>query len=145
MERANMAVDIIKGRLEVCFYLTLKIYHSTTGKHVDSQVSMTFDSWTSIAGDPFLSITAHYVDVPKDNPQKWELRTEQLAFTPIRGNHSGANLAKILIETIDKFGLREKACGFYFCPTWSNSIFRLDGSRPTMLQIMTRRSKLWVR
>ena len=77
-------------------------------QHIDSQVSMTFDSWTSIAGDPFLSITAHYIDSLEDNPQKWELRSEQLAFTPIRGNHSGENIAKILIETIDKFGLRKK-------------------------------------
>ncbi|KAG1901096.1 uncharacterized protein F5891DRAFT_1187795 [Suillus fuscotomentosus] len=28
---------------------------------VDSQVSMTFNSWTSIIGDPFFSITSHYI------------------------------------------------------------------------------------
>ncbi|KAG1819093.1 uncharacterized protein BJ212DRAFT_1204270, partial [Suillus subaureus] len=28
---------------------------------VDSQVSMTFNSWTSIISDPFFSITGHYI------------------------------------------------------------------------------------
>jgi hypothetical protein len=69
---------------------------------------MTFDSWTSLAGDPFLSVTAHYIDATNDNPQKWELKTEQLAFTPIHGDHSGANIASILIDTIDQFGIRAK-------------------------------------
>ena len=33
---------------------------------------------------------------------------EQLAFTPIKGNHSGANIGRILIETIDTYGIRSK-------------------------------------
>jgi hypothetical protein len=69
---------------------------------------MTFDSWTSLAGDPFLFITAHYIDAADDNPQKWELKTEQLTFTPIRGDHSGANIASILVNTIERFGIRAK-------------------------------------
>jgi hypothetical protein len=55
-----------------------------------------------------LGITAHYVTGSPKNPQQWELKTEQLAFTPIVGNHSGENIAKILLETIDTFGLRSK-------------------------------------
>lgn len=69
---------------------------------------MTFDSWTSLLGDPFLSITGHYIQSAVDNPQKWELRSEQLAFTPIEGNHSGQNMSKILLKTVDRFQLREK-------------------------------------
>ena len=69
---------------------------------------MTFDSWTSTNGDPFLSVTAHYVFACADNPQQWELQSDQLAFTPIVGNHSGENIAKILIETIDRYGIRDK-------------------------------------
>lgn len=33
---------------------------------------------------------------------------EQLAFAPICGNHSGANIGNILIENIDKYGIRTK-------------------------------------
>jgi hypothetical protein len=69
---------------------------------------MTFDSWTSLVGDPFLSVTAHYIDAMDDNPQNWELKTEQLAFTPIRGDHSGANIANILVDTINRFEIRAK-------------------------------------
>ena len=71
-------------------------------------MSLTFDSWTSLNGDPFLGVTAHYIISLPDNPQHWELKTEQLAFTPIVGNHRGENIAKILLETIDAFGLRSK-------------------------------------
>jgi len=69
---------------------------------------MTFDSWTSIPGDPFLSVTAHYIDSPVDKPQEWVLRSDQLAFAHIEGNHSGANIGRILIETIDNYGIRSK-------------------------------------
>jgi hypothetical protein len=43
-----------------------------------------------------------------DNPQQWELKYEQLAFAPIHGNHSGSNIAKVLIKTIDKYGIHKK-------------------------------------
>ena len=69
---------------------------------------MTFDSWTSLNVDPFLGVTVHYIISSPDNPQHWELKTKQLVFTPIVGNHSGENIAKILLETIDAFGLRSK-------------------------------------
>ncbi|KAG2758102.1 hypothetical protein P692DRAFT_20694331, partial [Suillus brevipes Sb2] len=41
-----------------------------------------------------------------------ELRTEQLAFTLIHGNHSGTNIRRILIETIDKYGIHTKVGWF---------------------------------
>lgn len=96
LERARLAIERVQEKL----------------KHVDSKISMMFDSWTSEPGDPFLSITAHYIDSPTDTPQEWELKTEQLAFTPINGNHSGANIGRILIETIDKYGIRTKVGWF---------------------------------
>jgi len=36
------------------------------------------------------------------------LKTEQLAFKPIQGNHSGANIGGILMDVIDSYGIREK-------------------------------------
>jgi hypothetical protein len=109
MQRASLAMDTIKERLAVSYYVSIGCILLVKGRqHVDSQVSFTFDSWTSLAGDPFLSVTAHYIDAMDNNPQKWDLKTEQLAFTPIRGDHSGANIAKILVDTIDRFGIRAK-------------------------------------
>ena len=73
-------------------------------------MSLTFDSWTSLTGDPFLGITAHYIYSPLDKPQQWVLKTDQLVLTPITRNHSGKNIAKILLEAIDAFDLCEKVC-----------------------------------
>jgi hypothetical protein len=73
---------------------------------------MTFDSWTSEPGVPFLSITAHYIDSPVGKPQEWELKSEQLAFTTINGNHSGSNIGRILIKAIDDYGIRNKVGWF---------------------------------
>lgn len=69
---------------------------------------MTFDTWTSLTGDPFLSVTAHYIDSLVDKPQQWVLKSDQLAFTPVIGNYSGANIGKILMEAIGEYNLRDK-------------------------------------
>jgi hypothetical protein len=69
---------------------------------------MTFDSWTSELGNPFLSVTAHYINSPTDKPQEWELKMEQLAFRLIKGNHSGTNIGGILIKVIDKYDIHKK-------------------------------------
>ena len=71
-------------------------------------MSFTFDMWTSDAGDPYISITGHYVDAPTDKPQDWELRLEQLAFKHVEGRHNGKNIANVLIGIIDHYGLHGK-------------------------------------
>ena len=54
-------------------------------------------------------MTGHYIESTPSNPNDWELKSEQLAFTHIEGNHSGANLGGILIHVIDRYGIRRKA------------------------------------
>jgi hypothetical protein len=88
--------------------------------YVDSKISMMFDSWTSFPGHPFLSITAHYIDSPAENPHEWELKVEQLAFAPIHSNHSGANIGKILIENINKYDIHMKL-GWFTADNASNN------------------------
>ena len=61
---------------------------------------------------PFLSVTAHYIDSPDGKPQEWELKSEQLAFTIINGNHSSSNVGRILIETIDNYDFCTKVGWF---------------------------------
>jgi hypothetical protein len=76
-------------------------------------VSFTFDTWTSKTGDPFLSITGHYIAAPIEKPQDWELKSEQLAFAPFEGHHSGENMANVIIRVMDRYGIRNKVCASF--------------------------------
>ena len=77
-------------------------------KKLPSKVSFTFDTWTSKPGDPYISLTAHYIDTPVDHPDTWELRSEQLLFQEILGRHTGKNIGEILSCAIDRYDLRGK-------------------------------------
>lgn len=77
-------------------------------KRVPSKISFTFDTWTSGPGDPYISVTAHYIDTPADQPHAWRLKCEQLAFEEIKGRHTGENLADILARTLDDYRLHGK-------------------------------------
>jgi len=35
-----------------------------------------FDAWMSKLGDPYLSITGHYIDAPADQLNNWKLKME---------------------------------------------------------------------
>jgi hypothetical protein len=54
-------------------------------------------------------VTGHYIESTESNPNDWTLKSEQLGFTHIEGNHSGANLGGILIRVIDRYDIRRKA------------------------------------
>ncbi|GLB42145.1 putative hAT family C-terminal dimerisation region [Lyophyllum shimeji] len=77
-------------------------------KDITSEFSVTFDAWTSKSYDPYLAVTVHYIDAPNDKPNEWELKSEILGFTEIRGNHGGANTAATMMKVIDTYGIREK-------------------------------------
>lgn len=81
-------------------------------QRVPSKISFTFDAWTSGPGDPYLSLTAHYIDAPVDRPSAWALRSEQLIFQEIQGRHTGKNMADILSRVLDRYGLRGKVGWF---------------------------------
>jgi hypothetical protein len=106
---------------------------------IEGKVSFTFDTWTSEAQDPYLSVTGHYITAPEGRPMEWELKSVQLAFTHFEGNHSGANMANVLIRTVDRYLLPHKKVYSMHCDsvlllmTW---LFRLAGLLPTMQQIM---------
>jgi hypothetical protein len=55
-----------------------------------------------------MSITGRYIDFLPDSPHDWELREEQLAFTPVEGRHNSVNQAKVLVRTVNQYGLRGK-------------------------------------
>ncbi len=89
-------VDIAKGR--ICDNL----------KKLPCKVSFTFDAWTSNSGDPYISVTAHYIDAPANSPNVWTLKNEQLVFKEIRGRHTGKNMADVLNHTLDHYKLHGK-------------------------------------
>ena len=80
---------------------------------------MTLDGWSSLARDPYLGVTVHWVHSMPESPTEWSLRTLLLAFQEVKGNHSGENLAKIVMEIFNEAGLSHKVChdpshgGFY--------------------------------
>lgn len=108
-------------------------------------MSFTFDAWTSEPGDPYLSITGHYIDAPEDKPQNWELKAEQLAFTPVEGNHSGANMANILFRTVERYSVEDKVLSSHL---WLSLLYlsfsRSGGLLPTMPQTTTLLSVSWL-
>jgi hypothetical protein len=59
-----------------------------------------------------MSVTAHYIWIPEDDPHAWQLKAEQLAYKSFEGHHSGANIAQVLFRIIQKYGLEEKVCLF---------------------------------
>ena len=107
-------------------------------KDLPCKVSFTFDAWTSQPGDPYLSITGHYIDAPADNPKDWQLKTEQLAFEEIKGRHTGKNMAEVLSRTMDWYQIHGKVSqtfSNYFSKTiwllWTPN--RLAGGRVMVL------------
>ena len=83
-----------------------------TMQKIPSKISFTFDAWTSGPGDPYLSLTAHYIDAPADCPSAWVLKSEQLIFQEIQGRHTGKNMAEILSRVLDRYGLCGKVGWF---------------------------------
>ncbi|KAJ6551552.1 hypothetical protein B0H19DRAFT_1297047 [Mycena capillaripes] len=47
-------------------------------------------------------------EIPADRPNEWELMTEELAFMKLEGRHTGANIGKAVVETIDHYGMSNK-------------------------------------
>jgi hypothetical protein len=92
-------------------------------KDVLGQISLTFDAWTSKSFDPYLAITGHWIEAPKNKPNNWELKSELLGFTEIQGNHGGANIASVILRIVDRYDIRKKVCVIFFLVLISNVCF----------------------
>jgi hypothetical protein len=87
-------------------------------KNVSSKISFTFNAWTSAPGDPYLSLTAHYIDALADHPNAWELKFDQLIFQEIEGRHTGKKMGEILGHTLSRYDLHSKVCPIIKFPIW---------------------------
>jgi len=68
-------------------------------KLLDSGISFTFDTGTSRAFDPYLTVTGHWIGT------NWILHKQVLAFWEIAGDHSGDNTSALLIDILSEYGL----------------------------------------
>jgi hypothetical protein len=70
------------------------------------------DTWTDTNGANFMSVTGHWINGTKAEPQNWTLRNAQLALVHVDGRHTGKNLARLVVEVIDRYGIRSKVTLF---------------------------------
>jgi hypothetical protein len=71
---------------------------------------VTLDGWSLLAPDPYLRLTVHWVHSAPGTPTDWSLQSLLLAFHEVKGNHSGQNLANIVMEIVNEAGLSPKVC-----------------------------------
>jgi len=71
---------------------------------IPREVSVTLDGWSSPACDPYLGVTVHWIHSTQESPMEWSLCTLLLAFQEVKGNHSGKNLAKVVMESSNQQG-----------------------------------------
>ena len=91
------------------YFLTFTLHRlHVLHQSIPEQVSATLDGWSSLAHDPYLGVTVHWVHNPVESPTEWSLRTMLLTFQEVKGNHSGANLSKVVMEIINEAGLTSK-------------------------------------
>jgi hypothetical protein len=102
---------LIRDEITRCAQVAEEHVRENMGK-VPSKISFTFDAWTSAPGDPYFSLTAHYIDAPADCPSAWILRSEQLVFQEIKGRHTGKIMADILSRALERYGLCGKVGWF---------------------------------
>nr|VDD12632.1 unnamed protein product [Brassica oleracea] len=65
----------------------------------DYKICLTSDCWTSLAGDGYIAVTAHYVDA------KWVLHSKILSFCEVLPPHSGEVLASKVHECVREWGI----------------------------------------
>ena len=66
-----------------------------------SRISVTSDGWTSLTGDPYMSLTAHFVT------PDFRLLTACLKTQYHPESHTAENIASFLEESIQEYGLRK--------------------------------------
>ena len=79
----------------------LKIEEEIKSKELNF-VSATTDLWTSAAGDPYITFTTHYIN------NNWELTSYCLQTHYLPKDHTGANIAEVLEETLQQWKLKDK-------------------------------------
>ncbi|PSR78833.1 hypothetical protein PHLCEN_2v7270 [Hermanssonia centrifuga] len=64
--------------------------------------------------NPYLTVTARYIDGSVEHPDSWKLHSKVIGYTIIHGDHSGANIAAVILKVLDCYGPGEKRRGQCF-------------------------------
>ena len=65
-----------------------------------ARISVTTDGWTSITGDPYLSLTAHFITTD------WHLTTRCLFTMYSPESHTADHISNFVKEGVHEYGLR---------------------------------------
>ena len=115
----------VKVALQVCSVFVRHAKCLLCYKAVKGEISFTFNLWTSegTGSNPYLLITAHYVNSPIDKPDQWVLKNNQLAFTLLEGYHTGANIASIITSVLKQYEICGKVCVIFMLCTDANYLY----------------------
>lgn len=67
------------------------------------RVAVTCDSWTSVATESYLTVTAHYLN------DDWDIVSHVLQTRAVFESHTGFHLAELLSDVVKEWQLTEKA------------------------------------
>jgi hypothetical protein len=77
----------------------------TIGAHTrdkeGGRISLTMDAWTSGNQIPYLGVTGHWID------ERWQVRSEALAFKRLRGSHTAENIATVVHNTMSQWNIQD--------------------------------------
>jgi len=79
---------------------------------IPSRICLTSDCWTSLAGDGYIAVTAHYVDA------KWVLHSKILSFCEVLPLHSCEVLASKVHECLREWGIERMPRLMTTCKTY---------------------------
>jgi len=106
MLKANEAIERLKKHFKVSLLLLVSLLWLTEWlQTILGKISITFDAWTSKSYDPYLAITAHYIDSQKGDPYEWQLKSKILGFEELLGRHSGENMATTISNVLDTYDM----------------------------------------
>nr|KYP59783.1 Putative AC transposase [Cajanus cajan] len=66
------------------------------------RINLTLDVWTSYTMEGYISLIAHYVD------QNWKLHSKMLNFSHFPPPHFGREMAKIIYDFLEDWGIKRK-------------------------------------
>ncbi|SJL09147.1 uncharacterized protein ARMOST_12523 [Armillaria ostoyae] len=75
---------------------------------ISSQISVTYDGWSTKRRHPFSAFTIHYIHVDPENQSKWTLESQLLEFKRTHGRHTGKAVGKELLRVVDKYNWRDR-------------------------------------
>jgi hypothetical protein len=72
------------------------------------KISFTIDMWTDLDKQPYMAVTAHWLEQVSLQQQKVNLCTDLIGFMHIPGAHTGERLAEVFLWIIDCLKLDKK-------------------------------------